>query len=91
MSSPDNKQANLVAPGKPNQTRMVKIKALQPIRLTREGGEKIVAPGQTAEVTEDEAREFCDKKFDIGVRDYFGNSDKKALKNTVVKRAERVA
>lgn len=70
---------------------LVTIKAVYPIRLTeKDGSEKIVSVGQTADVTEEQAKEFCDTKFDLGYTDTFGERDERDIKKTIVSRAVRV-
>lgn len=73
------------------QSKMVKIKAVHPIRLSRGGqvGDMVVTEGQTVDVTEAEAKEFCDKDFNIGHRNTFGYQDV-AAPHSMVKRAVRV-
>lgn len=95
MSSPETKMVN---PGK--QVQMVKVKVHHPIRIVRDGIEQIIQPDQNAdvskrkqtiaEITEEEAKEFCDREFDIGYREIFGNVPKGYVKTTIVKRAERI-
>jgi len=76
------------------QTKMVKIKAIYPIRVPKvvkgKEIEEIVSPGQTAEVSEEDAREFCDRKFNIGMKEHFGPLERRAARRTMVTRAERV-
>lgn len=58
-------------PENPNKVKMVKCKTLHPIRLMRdpvsgkldENG-VIVKEGQEVMLTEEEVKEFCEKKFD---------------------------
>lgn len=97
MSSLEN-QTKMMNPPKV-QTRMVKIKANYPLRVVRPGKdsdgkdvnvEHIVKEGTTTEVTEAEASEFCDKEFNLGYKNTFGNIDSNAIKQVKVKRAERV-
>lgn len=92
---------------KPAAVRLVKIKALRDIqyKVPRErlpGEEETsyarapyhlvrVAEGETAEVSEEIAAEYCDQKF-RGNYDFFGersNHDERPMK--IVARAERVA
>lgn len=74
-----------------NETRMVKIKTIYPIRLKeKDGSERIITEGNTAMVTEDEAKEFCDRKFDVGHKNQFGNADPSDHSRMSVRRAERV-
>jgi hypothetical protein len=78
MSSPDtskNPETTKMTNPPASQVKMVKVKALHPIRVMKGGHEHIVTPGQVAEVTPEEAHEFCDKKFQLGHRDAFGNID----------------
>lgn len=79
--------------------KMVKIKALHPIRVytMAEDGEgkpikveNVVQPDTEVEVTEAEAREFCDKTFDLGYTDIFGERDDRDIKKTFRTRAVRV-
>ena len=89
LENKDSKTANLINPPT-KQVKMVKIRAKYPIRINREGLEDIVSIGQTADVTEEEAKEFCDKEFNIGHKDRFGNLDVVMDKTKKVVRAERV-
>lgn len=89
MSSLDKSTTELVNPPKA-QTRMVKIKATYPIRIMNGKDEHIIQPGTTAEVSEEEAKEFCDKKIDIGYKDTFGNSDPSLVHRKSAIRAVRV-
>lgn len=73
-----------------DQAKMVKIKAIHPIRVGQGVEEQVVTPGNIAMVTEEEAREFCDKKFDIGFKDTFGNRHPSEAQKKTVIRAERV-
>lgn len=73
------------------QTRMVKIVVKHPIRVMKGKDEHIVTEGQTVEVTEEEAREFCDKAFDIGHKGaLFGNMSPDMPKQRII-RAVRAA
>jgi hypothetical protein len=80
---------NMTKPPK-DQTTMVKIKTKHPIRLMRDGAEHTVTEGQVVEVTELEAKEFCDKEFDLGYRNSFGYIDGPTTMVTKTRRAERV-
>ena len=95
MSSPDQKKDAALVNPPVNQTRMVKIKAKTPIRTMRKEGsmevEHIHQPGSVIEVTEEEAKEFCDKKISIGHKGQgFGNFEKQTVQERFVVRAERV-
>lgn len=98
MSSPDA-NTKMVNPGK--QVQMVKVKVNHPIRVIRDGFESVISPDANpdkskrkavlAEITEDEAKEFCDKEFNIGFREVFGAIPAgDYIKPTVIKRAERL-
>jgi hypothetical protein len=89
MSSPEQNTTEMTNPPK-KQTKMVKIKAIYPIRVMDGKNEKIITEGSTCEVTEEEAKEFCDKEFNTGYRDVFGYSDPRAVKPVVAKRAVRL-
>lgn len=93
MTTPDTNppvQTNMTAA--PKQTRMVKLRAIRDFRYkTPEGEEKIVTPGNTADVPEDQAKELCDKAFE-GNYAFSGEryaTDGDAKKHQLV-RAERV-
>ena len=105
MSSPTNENGtapNLQPAAAPvaAKEKLVKIKVLYPIRRMINGVEHVHTPDQhidpakrrdvIVEVTEDEAKQFCDTKFDIGYTDTFGDRDKRDIKRTIVHRAERV-
>lgn len=90
MSSLVDQAAQTKMTNPPKQLKMVKIKTIYPIRVMREGAEVIVKEGNVVEVTEDEAKEFCDKEFKLGYKDIFGNVDPHAFKPKNAKRAERV-
>jgi hypothetical protein len=76
------------------QTKMIKIKATQPIRLDRESNGKLssvdVQPGTVVEVTEEEAQEFCDRKFK-GYHAFDGERSEKDAPRSEITRAVRVA
>lgn len=92
MSSPeikDPKTTENVAPAK-TKLKMVKIKALCPIRLSSEDGqEHVINEGTEAMVTEEEAKFFCDTRFAIGHKDFSGY--RTAARETLATRAVRVA
>lgn len=91
MSSPTTTDKNVSLVNPPTkQVKMVKIKTSQAIRLNRDNSETIVPPGKVIDVTEDEAKEFCDRQFKLGMRDTFGNFDKNTVRPTIIRRAERV-
>jgi hypothetical protein len=91
MSSPEQHQNQTTLTSPPvKQARMVRIKAIHPIRTMKGDVEVITTPGNTVEVTEDEAKEFCDRPFDIGYKQAFGNIDPSMARKTVIHRAERV-
>lgn len=49
----------------PEGTKMVKIKALRPIKVTTAGNKhKVMQPGEVAEVPEYEAKEFVERTID---------------------------
>jgi hypothetical protein len=73
-----------------DQTKMVKIKAIYPIRVGKGDAETVITPGNTVEVSESEAKEFCDKSFNLGMKDTFGNRHPSEAHAKIVKRAERV-
>jgi hypothetical protein len=75
----------LVQPQPEGKTRMVRIKAKQPIRLA-DG--KHIAEGAVVDVSEEEAAEFCDRSFD-GYYAFAGERFNDKTKHKVV-RAERV-
>lgn len=87
MSSPE--QTQMVSAPK-TQTKMVKIRAKSPIRIMKEGVEHVIQPGEVADVSDAEAKEFCDKKIDIGYKNTFGNRHPSDIKKEFVVRAERV-
>lgn len=74
----------------PKQMKMIKAKTLHPVRLMRDGSETIVKEGTPVELTEEEAKEFCDKDFEIGHRDVFGYQDVLASRPAKIRRAERL-
>lgn len=91
MSSPENKdQTTLNHPPKA-QTKMVKIKAIYPIRIGEGKSEHVVTEGKTVDVTEEDAKEFCDRKYSIGHREGSGGYQTRGAKETQVFRAVRVA
>lgn len=71
--------------------KLVKIRAISPILVTR-GNEKVsVPPGQIVEVSEEEAKEFADRVFTGGYSLSGEHSEAFAEANRHrVKRAERV-
>lgn len=97
-SSNDNKEVKMVNATK--QSEMVKVKLNSPIRINRGGSDTIISPDQnpdpklrkevTVDLTEEEAVEFCDKKFDLGYKDKFGSSEARDARKHTVYRAERV-
>ncbi len=72
------------------QTKLVKIKANTAIRLTKDGVEEIITEGKVVEVSEEDAREYCDREFNLGYKDTFGNFDPHSVKPKVIRRAVRV-
>lgn len=84
MTAPAGNTTNMTAP----TPRLVKIRALKPIR-TAEGVH--LEPGQVGEVTEEWAKEFCDRKFRGSYR-FSGErrGSKEDLDLCVTVRAERV-
>jgi hypothetical protein len=92
--APSPEQTNMNA-GKPAGIKnmvatvpRVRIRAKEPIRLK---DERTLSPGQEAEVDEEEAKEFCDKKFDNSYS--FAGEVTDKLANTMrnkIQRAERV-
>lgn len=66
--------------------KMVKIRAKYPIQ---DQGISL-APGDVADVPEDMAKEFCDRKFDFGY-DWSGERDSASATRRMLARAERVA
>ena len=101
MSSPNPQQPNQTQmTTQPAQKRMVKIRALAPIRVDRgefkgQPVEHVVQPGEVVEVSEAEAKEFCDKKIDVGYKGKmkgtgFGSHHPSDMQKTFVTRAERV-
>lgn len=70
--------------------RLVKVRALQPIRPS--GQQNIYAPGEIVEVTEEDAKEFCDRVFvgNYGMSGMFPEQQAEAIRHRI-KRAERVA
>lgn len=83
MTAPAHEGAKMVAPG-----RKVKIKAIRDINIGTAKEMNILKEGQTAEVTEEQAVEFCDKGF-RGLYPYSGEryEDKQT---SVIHRAVRV-
>jgi hypothetical protein len=72
-----------------SQTKMVRIKAIYPIRLGEGKLEHVVTEGNVVSVSEEDAKEFCDKKYLIGYRDN-GGYQTRGAKETQVYRAVRV-
>lgn len=96
MDSPDNKtqmtntpkQTQMVSADAP---KMVLVRTNYPIRVMDEkGNEHIYTEGQEALLTEAQAKDFCDKEFDLGIRNYFGHYDERAMKTQKVRRATRL-
>lgn len=89
----DKDTSQLVAPA-PNVPRLVKIRALLPIMPSGQvkGQEQIVAPGTVLEVTEEDAKEFCDRIFvgNYGMSGMFPEQQAELTRHRI-KRAERVA
>lgn len=76
----------------PSTSKMVKIRALQPIAVKRGQDLVNIGPGQIVDVTEDEAKEFVDRVF-VG---QFGQSGEMSdnvaeASRHKVRRAERVS
>ncbi len=92
MSSPEidqKKQTQMVnPPTQVLQSKMTKVEVMHSIRVIRNGAEEMYNAGQIALLTEDEAKEFCDKVFKIGHKSRFGYCDPQ---ETEVRRARRVA
>lgn len=89
--NPSNPSTTTMVASPKSTTQMVKIRAKSPIRLYDENkNEIIVNPGEETEVTEAQAKEFCDKQIDIGYKNTFGERDKRDIQRTMVIRAERV-
>lgn len=68
----------------PVAVKMVKIRALQAIDL----GDKTLSKDQEAEVTEEQAKEFCDKEFEgnysfSGERTGAGSEERHKIKRAV--------
>lgn len=82
-----SEETKMVAPQSPGKVRLVKIKALQMIRVS---DTVQVAPGKTAEVSEEIAAEFCDKVFQ-GCYDFGGERITPTATRHRVVRAVRVA
>lgn len=69
---------------------MVRIRTLRAISVpTKENPNNIIEPGRTVEVSEEQAKEFCDRHFEGG-RAYVGERYNDDPRNNIV-RAERVA
>ena len=71
------------------QTRMVKCKALTDIRLDGRKDTPNFLAGAIVELTEDEAKEFCDKEF-VGYHSHSGSMPDAAATRTKVRRAVRL-
>lgn len=68
-----------------NQTKMVKIRTLRPIRI----GDTVTPEGQEVHVTEDQAKEFCDRAFK-GPYSFAGERLEDPAPRGIIKRAERI-
>lgn len=88
MQPNETTTTKMIAPEGP-KTKMVKIRAKSPIRLDRGKDTVSLAEGEVAEVTEAEAKEFCDKKFDAGF-DFGGERSVQTSTRHTIVRAERV-
>ena len=56
------------------QVRMVKIKTVHPIRLGEGKDETVITENSVVSVTEEQAKEFCDRKYPIGHKGGRGGS-----------------
>lgn len=76
----------------PKTTKMVKVRAIRDFRhgpgLERE--RKVAIPGQEVEVTEEEAKNLCDKTYE-GSHAFYGERQQSEVQRHVIRRAERVA
>jgi len=70
------------------QTKMVKCKVISGISVKRLGG--VQSAGMLVELTEEEAKEFCDKTF-VGPYNFDGERGKKNATRTLLRRAVRIA
>lgn len=71
-----------------NPTKMVKIRAERTIKPNSLEG-KMLAAGEEAEVSEEDAKEFCDKTIS-GFADHEGEISSKNAKAQEIKRAVRL-
>jgi len=70
------------------QTKMVKCKVISGIAVKRLGG--VQPAGKFVELTEAEAKEFCDQTF-VGPYNFDGERGKKNATRTLLRRAVRVS
>src|SRR5574343_307340 len=84
MQSPQ--ETKLVNPPK-EQVKMVKCKAISGIWLDRT--KNLIPPGQFVDLTEAEAKEFCDQAF-VGPYNFTGEHSKKSSTRNLIRRAVRV-
>lgn len=89
MSEKPNHEVNLINPPT-KQVKMVKARVLLPIRLTHDS--LVIEPGNEVEMTEDQAKEFCDREF-TGMTTYFGKRECNDITAGPIKRrrAERIS
>jgi hypothetical protein len=66
---------------------MTKVRILQPCDLKRLS--RVVNPGEELEMTPDEVKEFCDKKF-VGPYKHDGFASKKNARRSMIARAIRM-
>lgn len=88
MEAPKPATQQMTAPA-PSVPRLVKIRANTAIRLT--GTNQMLSPGQTGEVSEEDAKEFCDKIFvgNFGISGMFPDGQAEAVRHRL-RRADRV-
>jgi hypothetical protein len=91
MVEPTQATTHMTTPGLASHPKLVKIRALAPIRVKRNGIDEILSPGDVSEVSEDEAKEFADRVFvgNYGVSGEHGENFAEANRYKV-KRAERL-
>ena len=86
----EEKKTEMIAPQPAGKRRLVKIKAITPIRVPSGKDFATVEPGTEVEVEEDVAAEYCDKSFH-GMYSFGGERPLSTATRHVVKRAVRVA
>lgn len=79
MVNPNPSDTKMVAP-EPSPDKLVKIKTLRDIMV----GDQIIKPDQEVMVTEEQAKEFCDKTF-TGPHQFRGERDEVEAKQSIAK------